>query len=69
MGLLEPTEVVEVRLSFLATRGEEDPPDLDGMVTSGGVIVEEMEGLVEGKTLGVERQIDRTPSPLVGLWF
>lgn len=72
MGLLEPTEVVEVRLSFLATRGEEDPPDLDGMVTSGGVIVdemEEMEGLVEGKILGVERQIDRTPSPLVGVWF
>lgn len=63
MELMEPTEVVEVRLSFLAIRGEEEPPDLDGMVTSGGAVVEEMEGLVEGKFLGVERQIDRTLSP------
>lgn len=67
MELMELTEVVEVRLSFLATRGE--PPDLDGMVTSGGAAEEEMEGLVEFKFLGVERQIDRTPSPCVGVWF
>lgn len=63
MELMELTEVVEVKLSFLATRGEEDPPDLDGMVTSGGVFVEEMVGLVEVKVLGEERQMDRTPSP------
>lgn len=61
MVLLEPTEVVEVRLSFLATRGEEDPPGLDGTVTSGGAVVAEREGPAE--FLGVERQIDRTPSP------
>lgn len=60
MELMEPTELVEVRLSFLATRGEEEPPAFDGMVTSGGAIVEEM---VEGKFLGEEREIDTTPSP------
>lgn len=63
MELMELTEVVEVKLSFLATRGEEDPPDLDGMVTSGGVFVVETVGLVEVKVLGEERQMDRTPSP------
>lgn len=56
---MEPTELVEVRLSFLATRGEEEPPALDGIVTSGGAVVEEL----EGKFLGVEREIDTTPSP------
>lgn len=63
MELMELTEVVEVKLSFLATRGEEDPPDLDGMVTSGGVLVVGMGGLVEVKVLGEERQMERTPSP------
>ena len=47
MELMEPTELVEVKLSFLATRGEEEPPALDGMVTSGGAVVVEMEGVVE----------------------
>lgn len=61
MEWMEPTEVVEVRLSFLATRGE--PPGLDGMVTSGGAAEEEMGGLVAFKFLGVERQMDRTLSP------
>lgn len=60
---MEPTELVEVRLSFLATRGEEEPPALDGMVTSGGAVVAEMEEVVEGKFLGEEREIDTTPSP------
>lgn len=59
---MELTELVEVRLSFLATRGEEEPPDLDGMVTSGGAVMEGSGGLVEVKVLGLERQIDRTPS-------
>lgn len=63
MELMEPTELVEVRLSFLATRGEEEPPVLDGMVTSGGVAVEEVEGVAEGKILGEERDIDTTLSP------
>lgn len=63
MELMELTEVVEVKLSFLATRGEEDPPDLDGMVTSGGVLVVGMVGLVGVKVLGEERQMERTPSP------
>lgn len=59
----EPTELVEVRLSFLATRGEEEPPVLDGMVTSGGVGVEETVAVVEGRFLGEEREIDTTLSP------
>lgn len=63
MELMEPTELVEVRLSFLATRGEEEPPALDGMVTSGGVVVDGMEEVLEGKFFGVEREIDTTPSP------
>jgi len=63
VGLMVPTELVEVRLSFLATRGEEEPPALDGRVTSGGVVVEEMEGVGEGKFLVEERDIDTTPSP------
>lgn len=62
MELMEPTELVEVRLSFFATRGEEEPPALDGIVTSGGVVVEEMEGVMEVKFLGEEREIDTTPS-------
>lgn len=62
--LMEPIELVEVRLSFLATRGEEEPPALDGIVTSGGVDVEEMEWEVEQEeVLGEEREIDTTPSP------
>lgn len=65
---MEPIELVEVRLSFLATRGEEEPPGLDGIVTSGGVDVdvdvEEMEWEVEQEeVLGEEREIDTTPSP------
>lgn len=63
MELMEPTELVEVRLSFLATRGEEEPPALDGIVTSGGAVVEETGGVVEGKFLGVDREMDRIPSP------
>lgn len=59
MELMEPTELVEVRLSFLATRGEEEPPALDGIVTSGGALVDE----AEGKFLGAEREMDTTPSP------
>lgn len=43
MELTEPSELVEARLSFLATRGEEEPPALDGIVTSGGAVVDEME--------------------------
>lgn len=53
---MELTELVEVRLSFLATRGEEEPPALDGIVTSGGAVV-------EGMFLGAEREMDTTPSP------
>lgn len=63
---MEPIELVEVRLSFLATRGEEEPPARDGIVTSGGVDVdvEEMEWEVEQEeVLGEEREIDTTPSP------
>lgn len=56
---MEPIELVEVRLSFLATRGEDEPPDLEGMVTSGGA----GEGEVGGKPLGVDKEIDTTPSP------
>lgn len=41
MELAEPSELVEVRLSFLATRGEEEPPALEGMVTSGGALAGE----------------------------
>lgn len=63
MELMEPIELVEVKLSFLATRGEEEPPALDGMVTSGGAVVGEMEGVVEDMFLGEEREIDTTPSP------
>lgn len=55
---MEPTELVEVKLSFLATRGEEEPSALAGIVTSGGVIVEEMEVTL----LGEEREIETTPS-------
>lgn len=40
---MELSELVEARLSFLATRGEEEPPALDGIVTSGGAVVEETE--------------------------
>lgn len=61
--LTDPIELVEVRLSFLATRGEEEPPALDGIVTSGGVDVEEMEWEVEEEVLGEEREIETTPSP------
>lgn len=64
--LMEPIELVEVRQSFLATRGEEEPPALDGIVTSGGVDVdvEEMEwGVEQEEVLGEEREIDTTPSP------
>lgn len=39
MELTEHTEEVEVKQSFFATRGEEELPDLDEMVTSGGVVV------------------------------
>lgn len=63
MVLTEPNELVEVRLSFLATRGEEEPPALDGIVTSGGAVVAEMVWVVEGELLGEEREIDTTPSP------
>lgn len=63
MELMEPIELVEVKLSFLATRGEEEPPALDGIVTSGGAAVEEMEWVVEDMFLGEEREIDTTPSP------
>lgn len=62
MELMEPTELVEVRLSFFATRGDEEPPALDGIVTSGGAAVEEMEGVGEVKFLGEESEIDTTPS-------
>lgn len=62
MEQTEPTELVEVRLSFLAMRGEEEPPALDGIVTSGGVVVGDMEG-VEDTFLGEEREMDTTPSP------
>lgn len=65
---MEPTELVEVRLSFLATRGEEEPPALDGMVTSGGAFVEEIEGVVEAEFLGEESEIDTTLSPFV-VWI
>ena len=61
MGLIEPTELEDVRLSFLATRGEDEPPTLDWKVRSGGVVVEEI--VVEGKFLTDERAIDKTPSP------
>lgn len=54
---------MEVRLSFLATRGEEEPPALDGIVTSGGVVVDEMEQVEDEEFLGEEREIDTTPSP------
>lgn len=60
---MEWTEVLEVRLSFLATRGEEELPDLDEMVTSGGDNVGDTERPVEDKFFGLERQIDTTPSP------
>lgn len=60
---MEPTELVEVRLTFLATRGEEEPPVLDGRVTSGGAVVAEIEEVVGGKILGEEREIDTTLSP------
>lgn len=63
MEPMEPTELVEVRLSFLATRGEEEPPVLEGMVTSGGAVVEEIGAVVEGKILGEEREIDTILSP------
>lgn len=63
MELMEPTEPEEVRLSFLATRGEEEPPALDGMVTSGGAAVEEAEEVVEAKLLVAVREMDTTPSP------
>ena len=62
MELTEPTELVEVRLSFLATRGEEEPPDLDGIVTSGGAVGESMECVLEQEFLGEESEIDTTPS-------
>lgn len=62
MELMDPTELVEVRLSFFATRGEEEPPALDGIVTSGGMVVEEMEGMLEVKFLGEEREMDTTLS-------
>lgn len=67
--LTVPSELVAVKLSFLATRGEEEPPDLDGIVTSGGAVVGEVEWLVEGKLLGEEREIHTTPSPLVPVWI
>lgn len=54
---------MEVRLSFLATRGDEEPPDLDEMVTSGGGDVGDTERPVEGKFFGLERQMETTPSP------
>lgn len=60
---MELTEVVEVRLSFLATRGDEEPPDLDEMVTSGGGDVGDTERPVEGQFFGLERQMETTPSP------
>lgn len=60
---MEPKELVEVRLSFLATRGEEEPPVLDGMVTSGGVVGETTVGVVAGRFLGEEREIETTLSP------
>ncbi|TNN84670.1 hypothetical protein EYF80_005085 [Liparis tanakae] len=60
---MDPTELVEVRLSFLATRGEEEPPVRDGMVTSGGAVVEGIVAIVEGKFFGEEREMDTTLSP------
>lgn len=63
MEPMEPTELVEVRLSFLATRGEEELPVRDRMVTSGGVVVEGIVAIVEGKFFGEEREIDTTLSP------
>lgn len=60
MELMEPTELEEVKLSFLATRGEKEPPTPDGKVTSGGVVVEEMERVVESKFV---EERDTTPSP------
>lgn len=64
---MELTELVEVRLSFLAIRG--DPPAREEMVTSGGVEVGDIERLLEEKFFGLERQMDTTPSRGVELWF
>lgn len=61
--LIEPSELVEVKLSFLATRGEEEPPVLDGIVTSGGAVVDETEYVEEEEFLGEEREIETTLSP------
>lgn len=59
---MEPIELVEVKLSFLATRGEDEPPDREGMVTSGGA--GEGGTVAAGdKPLGVDKEIDTTPSP------
>lgn len=63
MELTELTELLEVRLSFLATRGDEEPPVRDGIVTSGGAVVGGTELVVEGELLGQEREMDTTPSP------
>lgn len=60
---MEWTEILEVRLSFLATRGDEEPPDLDEMVTSGGDDVGDTGRPVGDKVFGLERQMDTTPSP------
>lgn len=60
---MEWTEALEVRLSFLATRGDEEPPDLDEMVTSGGDDVGDTARPVEDEFFGLERQMDTTPSP------
>lgn len=61
METVDPIELVEVKLSFLATRGEFEPPALDGMVTSGGAFVGEFNVLLD--VFGAEREMDTTPSP------
>lgn len=66
---MEPTELLDVRLSFLATRGEDELPVREGMVTSGGAVVEEMGGEVEVKVFGEEREIETIPSGWAVFWF
>lgn len=76
METVDPIELVEVRLSFLATRGELEPPARDGIVTSGGAVVGELDVLLG--VFGEDREMETTPSPKLGflpedcrweLWF